>query len=190
MVDLRARRAFAAGHVPGSLSFEYGDSFATHLGWLLPPGTPLTLIADDPGADRLRPARPGPDRHRPDRRGRGPAGASGGRASYPVSDFAGLAQAWDHQPPAVLDVRRRLEWASGHIEGALHLPLHYLPGRVPDLPPGPIWVHCQAGYRAAIAASILHAAGRAVTAIDDSYDHAADAGLPVTHAPLTTGARL
>ena len=49
VVDLRARRAFAAGHVAGSLSFEYGDSFATHLGWLLPPGTPLTLIAGDPG---------------------------------------------------------------------------------------------------------------------------------------------
>ena len=190
VVDLRARRAFAAGHVPGSLSFEYGDGFATHLGWLLPPGTPLTLIADDPGqigcAQRDL-ARIGIDRIAG---ACGPAGASGGRASYPVSDFAGLAQAWDHQPPAVLDVRRRLEWASGHIEGALHLPLHYLPGRVPDLPPGPIWVHCQAGYRAAIAASILHAAGRAVTAIDDSYDHAADAGLPVTHAPLTTGARL
>jgi hypothetical protein len=29
-----------------------------------------------------------------------------------------------------------------------------------------------------------------VTAIDDSYDHAAGAGLPVTQAPLTTGARL
>ena len=86
----------------------------------------------------------------------------------------------------MLDVRRRLEWASGHIEGALHLPLHHLPGRVPDLPPGPIWVHCQAGYRAAIAASILHAAGRAVTAIDDEFSHAALAGLPIAPARLAS----
>ncbi|MGA8460666.1 MAG: hypothetical protein WB800_35085, partial [Streptosporangiaceae bacterium] len=49
----------------------------------------------------------------------------------------------------------------------------------PDLPPGPLWVHCQAGYRAGIAASILHAAGREVTAIDDDYHRAALSGLPV-----------
>jgi rhodanese-related sulfurtransferase len=60
------------------------------------------------------------------------------------------------------------------------VPLHELPARLPGLPPGPLWVHCQAGYRAAVAASLLHAAGRAVTAVDDSFDHAAAAGLPVT----------
>src|SRR6204780_5604811 len=49
VVDLRNRRAFAAGPVAGSLSFEYGDSLVPNLGWLLPPGTPLTLISDSPG---------------------------------------------------------------------------------------------------------------------------------------------
>ena len=192
VVDLRARRAFAAGHVPGSLSFEHGDSFVSNLGWLLPPGTPLTLIGDNPGqvADAQRDlARIGIDRV---------AGAATGSPrdwgrrrlrSYPVSDFAGLAAAWRHQPVAVLDVRRRLEWSDSHIEGALHIPLHCLPGRLPDLPPGPIWVHCQAGYRASVAASILHAAGRAVTAIDDDYHRAAHAGLPIASAPATAAVR-
>jgi rhodanese-related sulfurtransferase len=105
-------------------------------------------------------------------------------ASYPVCDFANLAAAWRHEPVAVLDVRRRLEWSASHIEGALHVPLHHLPARIPDLPPGPIWVHCQAGYRAGIAASILHAAGREVTAIDDDYQRAALSGLPVVSASL------
>jgi hydroxyacylglutathione hydrolase len=59
--------------------------------------------------------------------------------------------------------------------GALHIPLHDLPGRLPDLPPGPIWVHCQAGYRASVAASLLDAADRDVTAIDDDYHRAAAA---------------
>ena len=44
VVNLRARRAFAAGHLPGSLSFESGDNLVANLGWLLPPGTPLTLL--------------------------------------------------------------------------------------------------------------------------------------------------
>jgi rhodanese-related sulfurtransferase len=185
VVDLRNRRAFAAGHLPGSLSFEYGDSLVANLGWLLPPGTPLTLIGGSPDqvADAQRDlARIGIDRI---------TGACTGRpggASYPVSDFAGLARAWHHQPPAVLDVRRRLEWAGGHIEGALHVPLHQLPGRLPDLPPDPIWVHCQAGYRASVAASILHAAGHAVTAIDDDFGNAARTGLPLTVAPAPAAA--
>jgi hydroxyacylglutathione hydrolase len=180
VVDLRNRRAFAAGHLPGSLSFEYGDSLVANLGWLLPPGTPLTLIGYGPDqvADAQRDlARIGIDRIA------GTAGPQSGWAqrltSYPVCDFAYLAAAWRHEPVAVLDVRRRLEWSESHIEGALHVPLHHLPARIPDLPPGPIWVHCQAGYRASIAASILHAAGREVTAVDDDYHRAAQAGLPV-----------
>jgi hypothetical protein len=44
-------------------------------------------------------------------------------------------------------------------------------------------VHGQAGYRASVAASILHAAGNAVTAIDDDFSRAALAGLPVTTVP-------
>jgi rhodanese-related sulfurtransferase len=191
VVDLRNRRAFAAGHVPGSLSFEYGDSLVPNLGWLLPPGTPLTLISDSPGqvSEAQRDlARIGIDRIAgtagPSQEGHDGAWRL---ASYPVADFERLAAARRDQPVAVLDVRRRLEWSGGHIEGALHVPLHHLPGRLPDLPPGPIWVHCQAGYRASVAASILHAAGHAVTAIDDDFSRAALAGLPLT-APAAVAA--
>jgi hydroxyacylglutathione hydrolase len=84
--------------------------------------------------------------------------------------------------------RRRLEWSAGHIEDALHVPLHQLPGRLPDLPPDPIWVHCQAGYRASVAASILDAAGHVVTAIDDDFGNAARTGLPVTTASAAAAA--
>ena len=192
VVDLRSRRAFAAGHLPGSLSFEYGDNLVANLGWLLPPGTPLTLIGESPGqvADAQRDlTRIGIDRI---------AGMAGPPrewrdevpqlASYPVSDFEALAAISRDQPVAVLDVRRRLEWSAGHIEGALHVPLHRLPGRLADLPPDPVWVHCQAGYRASVAASILDAAGHVVTAIDDDFGNAARNGLPVTTAPPAAAA--
>ena len=192
VVDLRSRRAFAAGHLPGSLSFEYGDSLVANLGWLLPPGTPLTLIGESPGqvADAQRDlTRIGIDRIA------GMAGAphewrdeAPHLGSFPVADFEALAATWHDQPVAVLDVRRRLEWSAGHIEGALHVPLHRLPGRLADLPPDPVWVHCQAGYRASVAASILDAAGHVVTAIDDDFGNAARAGLPVTTAPAAAAA--
>ena len=192
VVDLRSRRAFAAGHLPGSLSFEYGDNLVANLGWLLPPGTPLTLIGESPGqvADAQRDlTRIGIDRIAgmagPPREWRGEVPRL---ASYPVSDFEALAAISRDQPVAVLDVRRRLEWSAGHIEGALHVPLHRLPGRLADLPPDPVWVHCQAGYRASVAASLLDAAGHVVTAIDDDFGNAARAGLPVTAAPAAAAA--
>ena len=183
VVDLRYRSAFAAGHLPGSLSFEHGDNLVANLGWLLPAGTPLTLIGGSPaqvaGAQRDL-ARIGIDRIAAAASWL-PAGASR-LTSYPVSDFAGLAAVRRRQPVTVLDVRRRLEWAAGHIDGAVHIPLHHLPGRLAGLPPGPLWVHCQAGYRASVAASLLHAAGRGVTAIDDDFGRATLAGLPVAPA--------
>ena len=44
VVDLRERRAFAARHLAGTLAFELSDPLSTYLGWLLPWGSPLSLI--------------------------------------------------------------------------------------------------------------------------------------------------
>jgi len=46
VVDLRDGTAFAAGHVPGTLNFALDGSFATYLGWLIPWGTPVTLLGE------------------------------------------------------------------------------------------------------------------------------------------------
>jgi rhodanese-related sulfurtransferase len=90
----------------------------------------------------------------------------------------------------VLDVRRNLEWVAGHVDGAVHIPLHELPGRLAEVPGGELWVHCHSGYRATVAASLLQAAHRDVTAIDDDFGHAAGAGLPVVPERVTAGTRL
>jgi len=183
VVDLRARRAFAAGHVAGTLSFGLDGSFATYLGWLIPWGTPLTLLGQTPGqvAEAQRElVRIGIDR--PAAAANGPPGDwAGGRAlrSYPVADFAGLESARRHRPVVVLDVRRDSEWDASHISGAIHIPLHQLPARLTEVPEGEVWVHCEAGYRASVAASFLDAAGRTVVAVDDEYTRAARAGLPI-----------
>ena len=38
-------------------------------------------------------------------------------------------------------------------------------------------MHCEAGYRASIAASMLDAVGRTIVVIDDSFEHAVKVGL-------------
>jgi hydroxyacylglutathione hydrolase len=183
VVDLRSRRAFAAGHVAGSFSFEHGRDFTNYLGWLIPWATPLTLLGDSAeqvAAAQRDLARIGIDRLAGAATGR-PQDWAGGQplASFPVTTFAELAAVRHHRPVAVLDVRRRLEWADGHLEGALHIPLPDLPARLGEVPPGEIWVHCRSGYRAVIAASLLQAAGHPVVAVDDDLAQAAPAGLPL-----------
>ena len=183
VVDLRARRAFAASHVAGTLSFDLDGSFATYLGWLIPWGTPLTLLgqtAEQVAEAQRELVRIGIDRPAAAATGH-PGDWAGGRAlrSYPVADFADLESVRRHRPVVILDVRRDQEWDASHISGAVHVPLHQLPARVAEVPAGEVWVHCEAGYRASVAASFLDAAGRTVVAVDDEYTRAARAGLPI-----------
>ena len=183
MVDLRARRAFAAGHVAGTLSFDLDGSFATYLGWLIPWGMPLTLLGQTPEqvAEAQRElVRIGIDRPAAAATGQ-PGDWAGGEAlrSFGVADFAALESVRRHRPVVILDVRRDQEWDASHISGAVHIPLHQLPARLAEVPEGEVWVHCGAGYRASVAASFLDAAGRTVVAVDDEYDRAARTGLPL-----------
>ncbi len=186
VVDLRSRTAFAEGHVAGSFNFERDGKLATYLAWLIPWGKPVTLLADTPEqvADAQRElVRVGIDR---------PAAAATGEpggwvrageelASFPRARFADLAGVRERgEDVVVLDVRRDSERAAGHVEGAVHIPIHELHGRLDEVPSGTVWVHCAGGMRAAIAASLLDAAGRDVVAVDDGFDAAGEAGLTVT----------
>jgi glyoxylase-like metal-dependent hydrolase (beta-lactamase superfamily II)/rhodanese-related sulfurtransferase len=56
----------------------------------------------------------------------------------------------------LVDVRSEKEWTAGHIPGSLNIPLNHLRERLHELPnSGRIVVHCEGGYRSAIAASLL-----------------------------------
>jgi glyoxylase-like metal-dependent hydrolase (beta-lactamase superfamily II)/rhodanese-related sulfurtransferase len=185
VVDLRTRRAFAAGHVSGTVGIELANPFATYLGWLIPWGTPLSLIgesAEDVAGAQRQLVRIGIDH---------PAGASTepveelagseGLRRYRAVTFADLAGVRSERDgPPVLDVRRDDEWAAGHIAGAVHIPLHTLMQRLDEVPAGRPWVHCASGYRAGIAASLLDRAGHEVALIDDDYGNAEPAGLDLT----------
>ena len=162
--------------MPGTLQFGLGDNLATYLGWLIPWGTPLTLLgatADDVAAAQRHLVRIGIERVEAAATGT-PEAWAGGQvlARYPVTDFAGLAQARGAQDFLLLDVRRQSEWDAARIEGAVHIPLHELPGRIGEIGPGQVWVHCQSGYRASVAAALLDAAGRDVVLVDDDFDAA------------------
>ncbi|MFC8515403.1 rhodanese-like domain-containing protein [Streptomyces sp. NPDC057257] len=183
VVDLRSRVAFADGHLAGAFNFEVDGQLATYLAWMIPWGRPVTLLAESAGqvarAQREL-ARVGIDR---------PAAAAVGSPEEWVAGdtrpvalrravFADLAEARRRgQDPVVVDVRRDTERADGWIEGSVHIPVHQIHRRLDEVPSGPVWVHCAGGMRAAIAASVLDAAGREVVAVDDGYAAAGEAGL-------------
>lgn len=188
VVDLRNRIAFAQGHVAGSFNFEADGKIATYLAWLIPWGKPVTLLAESPeqlAKAQRELARVGIDR---------PAAAATGEPAewisaddelrrFPRATFADLAALNPDEHRVVLDVRRDSERAEGWIKGSVHIPIHQLHRRQREVPAGVVWVHCAGGMRAGIAASLLDAAGRDVVAVDDSFDAARSAGLPVIAGP-------
>ena len=170
--------------MPGSLSFGLEDSFATYLGWLIPPGTPLTLLGETPEQVALAQrelSRIGLDRPAAQATG-GPADWTSETSSFPIARFADLESVRRHRDVVVLDVRLAGEHAERRLDGALGIPLHELPGRLDEVPDGEVWVHCGAGYRASIAGSLLAARGRTVVVVDDEFDRAASAGLDLVGA--------
>ena len=88
--------------------------------------------------------------------------APGAPAASPASpgstDVAGLKAALDAGDAVVVDVRTPDEWASGHVPGALHIPLDDLEGRLSELSAHrgqPVHLICASGGRSSRAAALL-----------------------------------
>lgn len=181
VIDLRPRTEFGPSHVVGTVNFPTGEQLATYVGWVVPWGAPLTLVASSQafvGRARRDLARIGIDWL---------AGWSSvplaelqtalGSSSYRVTDFQGLAEAVRSQDVQILDARRPDEWRERHIKNSINIHLPDLPTRLSELPDRPTWVHCGTGYRAAVAASLLDRAGREVVLVDDVIGRLDEVGL-------------
>ena len=79
----------------------------------------------------------------------------------------------------VLDVREPVEWQHGHIDGAVHIPLHELVARLGELPDGRTLVVCQVGGRSAQAVAYLNQHGREAFNLHGGMVDWADAGRPM-----------
>lgn len=163
LVDARPVAAWAAGHVPESISIPLRPQFGSWLGWVVPEGQPLVFVVDaqQDQADLVRQALTiGYD----DLAGVLDGGVERWRdAGLPIAT-AGLIDA-SRLDRRVVDVRQLNEYAAGHVPDAIHVELGDIAGRAADLPAGPLALMCGHGERAATAASLLERAGRTDLAV-------------------------
>lgn len=165
IVDVRDAIDFAGAHLRGALNIGLHGKYATWCGSMLNHDQPIVVItaAGDEKEAIMRLGRIGFDNvsgylqegmsaleSRPD------LVAQIARMTAPAlaAELAGS------HPPVVLDVRSAAEWQAGHITGSQNIPLPHLRERLSEVPRDKVVVvHCEGGYRSAVAASVLAAAG-------------------------------
>ncbi len=187
IVDLRSREVFAAGHVPGALNFDLDGAFINYLAWMMPWGTPITLLGATPeqvaqaqrelvrvGIDQLTGAAVGgPDFWLDD---------AASAAQLRRLSFHDLADEVNGQDaPYIVDTRQIREWEAGHVAGATFIPFYEIADRLGDIPRDkPVYVYCGSGYRAAAVTSLLqHEGFDNVVLVDDAFGNAATAGFEI-----------
>ena len=79
----------------------------------------------------------------------------------------------------LVDVRSPSEYATGHIPGAVSMPMEQVQSRIPDLDrDGPIVLVCQSGTRARMVAGLLEPCGKDLLVLDGGTSAWINAGLP------------
>jgi len=164
LVDVRPVGDFAAGHLPDAVSIPLRPQFATWLGWLLSPGTPLVVLRnpDQDPADILWPAlNIGYEQIRGELAGGVTAWTAAGGQLRRIA----LVAPDRVDPGQVLDIRQDSEYRGGHLPGAAHVELGDLPACAAALPNDPTVLMCGHGERAMSAASLLERAGHTDLAV-------------------------
>ena len=166
LVDVRDAADFEGAHLAGSLNIGLQGKYATWCGSVLNHDQPIVVIAE-PGSEEeavMRLGRIGFDNV---------SGYLGdgmqALESHPeliqvvarITAPALAEQLTVANAPFVLDVRAEKEWQAGHIAHSHNIPLMHLRERLAEVPADRrVVVHCEGGYRSAIACSLLATAGR------------------------------
>jgi len=167
ILDTRPAAVFTQGFVPGSVSIGLEGRYAEWAGNLLPFNKDIILVTAD-GKQKesvVRLARVGFDKLAGCLKGGFDAWKKTGEEIDMIIDIEPDELAMDlpfDENILVLDVRKQSEFAEGHIDGAINIPLSTMtdPGIMANISENDnVYVHCSAGYRSVIASSLLKRQG-------------------------------
>jgi hydroxyacylglutathione hydrolase len=187
VIDTRSWAAFKQGHLPGALHLPLNNTFNTDAGSLIEEHDVIHFIIEPSRVDEaVRDLiRVGLDKFCGwyDASKLDQFEAAGGTlvptAEVTVSDARVLL---DTTTPFVLDVRRKTEFAEGHIAGATNIAHTRLLSRLAEVPKDrPILVNCRSGARSARACSLLERHGYEVTNLAGGMLAWESAKVPVEH---------
>jgi hydroxyacylglutathione hydrolase len=163
IVDVRHPLAFGGGHIEGAINIGMGDQLGFWGAWFIPYNKPIYLVIDD--ESKLRDyvqalIRVGYDDIAGYLKPNFSSWANKGK------DFEDLPQASVHslnifkdlgEKLTIVDVRSDGEFEEGHIKGAKHIYLGYIPEKLKELPgkDDMIFCVCGGGSRSSLAASLL-----------------------------------
>jgi hydroxyacylglutathione hydrolase len=166
VLDLRSSEEYGAGHLTNAIHIAFGSKVGYWAGWVIEPGTRVILVVSDErqaAEVRRQLLRVGIDAVEGVLRGDPADWQADGLliASTPQITVRELEEKrHGSNPVTVLDVRTPKEWNSGHIKGAVNIPVGEVPSRVQELQtPGPVAVICEGGFRSSLASSLLERAG-------------------------------
>ncbi|HEX9160270.1 MAG TPA: rhodanese-like domain-containing protein [Thermoanaerobaculia bacterium] len=160
-LDVRDSDAFGAGHIGGAINIGLAGQYASWCGTLLNATDDVVVVADGAEASReavIRLARVGMENVIGYLDGGVLAWSNAGYATAQLPQITARALSESRLP--VIDVRRKAEYATGHVPGARNIPLNELAQREDEIRTDePLAVICAGGYRSSIAASILARSG-------------------------------
>ncbi|HRO41352.1 MAG TPA: rhodanese-like domain-containing protein [Flavipsychrobacter sp.] len=167
ILDTRASTVFTQEFIPGSVSIGLDGRYAEWAGSLLPYNQPLVLVAEQGKETEsiIRLARVGIDNVQGYLQGGIEAWKNAGQRIDMIIDIEPEELAMDipHDTRLeVIDVRKEGEFESGHVKGAVNIPLNTLtdPAIVANIDDEKnLYIHCAGGYRSVIAASLLKRQG-------------------------------
>ena len=165
ILDTRDAQVFAKGFIPNSINIGLNGNFAPWAGTLIPDvRQPLLLVADEGKEEEVvtRLARVGYDQTLGFLQGGFEAWQAAGREVDTIRSITAdeLALIAKNENVPIVDVRRKSEYESEHIEGAENAPLDYVNESMLKVNKDQTtYVHCAGGYRSMTFASILKSRG-------------------------------
>ena len=164
VLDTRPAAVFAQGFIPNSVSIGLDSNFAMWVGEMIPEIKQTILLVTEPGKEEesiIRLSRVGYDNAIGYLEGGFEAWKAAGKEVDTVSRITADEFAKRYATkPLVFDVRKKSEFDSEHVEGAVNVPLNRISEQLAQFPKErPFILHCAGGYRSMIAASILKQRG-------------------------------
>ncbi|MFG0300504.1 MAG: rhodanese-like domain-containing protein [Phycisphaerales bacterium JB047] len=173
LLDVRDWDTYRAGHLPGAMSFEMGNSFNTDVGSMVRDEEDIYLIIDSNlleeavrdliriGLDRIKGWCPADEftKHPPTE-----------LIKIDEVDVQRAHELIDSGKVCVVDVRRATEFREGHIPDAVNIAHTRLASRMSEVPSeGPLLINCRSGKRSARASGYLQRAGFETINLEGGY---------------------